>query len=270
MNPYKEGPSTTISVNGGPEMPFEEFERRANSLNDVGPTVKVSVNARAAALAWLNAFLATGQNEDRPLLYRTLAIEFFDAGVQFIGCDGTAIFRAFVPRAPHDEEPGYKEPEWPILAEAPERSIIVMDSDSFAIGFMRTLLRVTNEDFNAHQLLHISTSPIDEGAELSLGEEFLKDRLTLRSCGQRIDLPLFEDKYPNWREAKLGLDAAEHVEGLTIAPRIMAMTGRIKGARAIDLEFYGDSKHVTFTARGDCEVRGLLMPMRREKVEDDS
>lgn len=217
--------------------------------------VELSVSARVAATAWLNAFLATSQDEDRPILYRTLSLEFFDTGVQIICTDGTALFRTW---APSEEGAG-----WPLPEKVPEASVVVMDPDGFGIGFMRALLRVANEDGHEFEQLHFSTSAIDDGATIALGEEFMAKRLTLRACGQRIDLRLSDATFPGWRHLRLGIDDVERVEGMTVAPRLLAMIGKLKGVDKVDLAFHGENQRIAFVARGDAVVHGLLMPMRR-------
>lgn len=228
--------------------------------------LSVEVRAHALAVAWLNCYLAASQDEDRVVLYRTLCLEFFDTGVQLIGCDGTAVFRAWVPAVGQDDQ------AWPLIGEDPDRTIVVMDPDGFGIGFMRALLRVTNEEGHEFQPITISTAVADADATIALGDEFMTERVILRACGQRTDLRLYDGHYPNWRAAQLGIDAAELVDGMTIAPRILAMIGKLRGVTSVDLAFSGEEKRIAFVARGDTEVRGLLAPMRRmhtaAKVEE--
>lgn len=221
---------------------------------------QITVPARAAALAWLNAFQATGTYPDRPTLHHTLALEFFSGGVQVIGCDGTALFRSWVPSVPEDEE---RVAEWPDQSEAPERRIVVMDPDGFGKGYMTTLLRVTGEEAHEHEELVITTASQDEDATIALGSEFMTERLILRACGQRIDLVLYEGAYPDWRTLRLGIEAIERVDSLTLATRLFALVGKLKAVSAIDLDFYGQEKYIAFHARGESDVRGLLMPMRK-------
>lgn len=229
--------------------------------------VEVTVSARAAAIAWLNAFLATSQEEGRPTLYRTLALEVFNTGVQCIATNGYALFRTWVPSVAAVEEAEFDDEgivPWPATSRQPQRAVVVMDPDGFGLGFMRALLRVTNDEAHAFEELTITTSPQDDEATLALGAEFMSERLTLRACGQRIDLKLLEGAYPNWRALQLGVEAVERVDGMTVGPRLLALVGKIKGATSVDLAFHGESKHIAFTAHGACEVRGMLMPMRRE------
>lgn len=221
--------------------------------------VSVTVPARAAAVAWLNAYLAASQDEERPVLYRTLAVELFRDGIHLIGCNGHLLFRTWVGAA--DREAACP---WPDIAEAPPQSVVVMDPEGFGVGFMRTLLRVTNDEEMSREQLTLSTAAGDDGATLALGEEFMSERVILRACGQRLDLKLYESTYPDWRRLNLGIDESERVKGLTVAPKYLGFIGRLKDVHAADLTFHGTDRRIDLVVRGEgSEVRGLLMPMRR-------
>jgi len=230
------------------------MEERVTTVAIKQPTI-LTLPARAAAVAWMNAFSASGQDEERPALYRSLSLEFFPGGAHLVGCDGTVLFRTWVPRS--------DGAAWPEMDEAPESAVVVIDVDGFGLGFMRSLLRATNDDVHLHESLTFTVSASDNEAAPALGTEFLTQRLVLRACGQRLDLRLFEAAYPDWRRLRLGMETIERLESLTVAPRMFALLGKLKGVSAIDLEFYGASKHVAFVGRGECEVRGLVMPMRK-------
>lgn len=215
----------------------------------------IVVPARNAATGWVNSFLASGTDEDRPVLCQTLSLEWYDQGLHIVGSDGTALFRSWVPCEP--------ETKWPPHRYEPERQVIVMDTEGFGLAFMRSLLRVTNDEAHAHEELTVTTAPADEGATLSLGAAFTNERLILRACGQRIDLRLREDKYPNWRGLQLGIDDDDRVAGFVIASRLFAMVGKLKGVAAIDVKLHGDRKMIAFEADGDAPVRGLLAAMEK-------
>lgn len=217
----------------------------------------IRVPARAAAIGWLNAFLATSQDQGRPTLHRTLSVEIFDAGVHLISCDGQALFRTWVPTDPD-------KPAWPTIDECPNVAVIVRDRDLFGLAFMKTLLKVTSEDAHAHEELTIETVVADEDpATPTLGDELAQEILILRACGQRLDLQLLEAKYPEWRQLQFGIDSVERVDELIVAPRMFAMLGKLKNIDTLDLEVRGDDKAIWFTARCVSEVRarGLIMPM---------
>lgn len=230
--------------------------------------VEMTVPARAAALAWLNAFLATSEDPDRPLLYRTLSVEFFLFGIQIVGCDGTALFRSWVPTQDDGKERSRRNRHWPHDDLAPFKTIVVMDPDGFGKGFMATLLRVTAVDGHEFEELHIATASVDDEAAPALGGEFQTERLILRACGQRLDLRVMEDRYPDWRKLDLGY-GGQRLDGLTISPRLLGLLGKLKEVSQVDLDFHGEERHIGFTARGEGQerVRGLIMPMRRPEVK---
>lgn len=209
--------------------------------------------ATGAATAWLNAFLATGQSEDRPALCRTLAIEAFPQGVQFIGCDGTLLFRAWA-----------GEPTaWPDVSEAALWTAVVMDPDGFALSFMRTLLATAKA--SDHPELHEVTFEVTaiDSAEPALGDDFRAQQMVLHACGQQLSLRLYEDEYPNWRALRLGVQPIERVDGLRIALRMVKTLAKLKGVVSMDLDFHGKDRHIAFTAQGEAAICGVVMPMRK-------
>lgn len=224
-------------------------------MTATAPATLLTVPARLAATGWLNAFLAAGRDENRPILYRTLSVEIYPEGLHLIGCDGTALFRSWV---------GNEGAPWPEIDEAPLRAVVVMDVDGSGLAFMKTLLKATADEARLSEVLTLSIATVDDAATLPLGEEFISERLILRACGQRIDLRLFEDDYPDWRRLQLGIDARERMDRLMIATRMFGLVGKLKGVNAIDLSLHGDGKQIGFTASSEAgEVRGLMMPMRR-------
>jgi hypothetical protein len=250
---------STITIESGGESVTMTAEQLEQAVELVERRRTITIPAHVAATAWLNAHSATSKEEDRPTL-RALALEFFPRGVQFIGCDGTVLVRSWVPITDDD-----KPADFPTLDEAPSRSICLLDSEGFGASFMKALQRVTSEEGRSFEELSLTIQPNDEGATLALGEQFMTERLVLRACGQRTDLRLYEDAYVDWRKTRLGMEGIERVDSLTVAPRLLALIGKLKGIDAIDLEFYGADKHVAFVGRGLVEVRGILMPMRKRE-----
>ena len=223
-------------------------------------SVSISLAAGRAAVAWCNAFLATGDNVDRPVLYRTIAVEFFESGVQFVATSGHLLLRAW---CPSQDDPGA---EMPLTEEVPDTAVIVMDTDKFAIGFIKATLAAcgATDDGDVMPLV-LSVEPTDT-TEPQLGEELASERLTLRAFGQELHCRLYEGEYPNWRGLHFGLDAAELVDGMCLAPRLFALIGKLKGVTGIDCDFHGAERAIEVKTRyGDASVRGLLMPMRRDK-----
>lgn len=214
----------------------------------------VRVNAGRAAVAWLNAFLASSDDEARGVLYRTLSVEVFSTGLQFIGCNGILLFRTWVASggAP-----------MPLLEEAPERAVVVMDREKFALGFIRTMLAAAKDQTAEPLTVAIEAAPEPTTAP-TLGAAFNTQVLTLRAFGQRLHCPLYESEYVNWRGLQFGVPAAERVDGMKIAVNQFAAVGKLRGLQGIDCVFHGADRHIEIHGVGaEAEVRGLLMPMRR-------
>lgn len=218
-------------------------------------TTSISVNAGRGATAWLNAFLASGQDDSRTALNRTLCVEFFENGVHFVGCDGTILLRTWVPSTEHDDAP------FPGIDEIPDETVVVMDPDKFAVGFVRALLAASKDAEFSPMSIAVEPAPTDEPA---LGESLAADMLTLHAFGQRLHCRLYDGAYPDWRRLQFGIATAELVDGMTLAPRMFATVGKLRDVSRVDCGFSGDARQITITATGATEVRGLLMPMRRE------
>lgn len=227
------------------------------------------VFAHDGALAWLNAAVACGQNKERPALFRTVRIEFFKAGVQFIGCDGTMLFRTWAPYSDIGDLPApMPEPE-----KEPVDAVTVKDFDQFALSFMKTLLGATAGE-NARILELVFCIDRVEAEQPALGAEVAKYVLTLTALGQRLSCQLYDGQFPAWRALQLGLQADEVVEGMTLAPKMFKAVGKLRGVVGVDCTFLGEAKAIEVkSVHGSVPFAGLLAPMRRptdrQKPEPD-
>lgn len=244
------------TVNGGPCIRCAAKAVRALVRAKVDGVV--SVPAGSAATAWLNAFLATSDDEARPALYRTLSVELFAAGVQFVATDGTMLFRTWV---------AAEGAPMPILAEDPDARVVVMDRDRFAVGFIRTMLAAAKDNERERLTMQIETAPTPADGAL-LGESLHAKVLTLRAFGQQLHCTLYEGEFPNWRRLEFGILPVEQVDGMKLATRIFGAVGKLRGLSAgVDCDFHGAERQIEIHGVGaTAEVRGLLMPMRREKA----
>lgn len=216
------------------------------------------IRADVGATAWLNAAIASSNDDARPALYRTLAVEFFARGIQFIGCNGHALFRTWAPYSDNGDLPApHPEPD-----EPPDDQIVVSDVDKFALGFMRTLLSACEE----YDDLEVGVEKAEETGEPALGEALTEYVLTLRAHGQTFAARIYEGEYPNWRALSFGLDDFERVDGMKIGTRLFGFVGKLKGVAGVDCAFRGEDQAIEIRSTHDGlpSVRGLLMPMRRE------
>jgi hypothetical protein len=221
-----------------------------------GSHVQITINARLAAIAWLNAFQATSKEMTRPLIRQTLSLEVFPAGVQFVATNGHILFRSWVPS---------QTATWPAESRRPKRQFTVMDPDGFGVGFLRALLALTTKEEHQHESLIISSSEADDEIEPSFGSEFQTERVTLRACGQRLDLMVRDEPYPDWRHLRLGMDDLAFVDGMSVSPKYLSTIGKLKDVLSVELTFTGENCAILLNAAGfeGSGTRGLLMPMRR-------
>lgn len=222
------------------------------------PYAKIEVRARRAALATLNAFLASGTDDERTQLYRTLGIEVFPTGIQFIGCDGTMLFRTWAPSTGNEDAP------MPRLEESPDCSVVVMDTEKFAQSFMRALLSACVEA-NEFAPLDVVVDRSDLPHEPPLGEPMYRYAITFRALGQELHCRLLDQPFVGWRAAHYGLGPDERVDGMRLSPRLFATAGKLRGVTSLECTFKGDERAIAFEALDGLQVvaRGLLMPMRR-------
>lgn len=222
------------------------------------------VRAGDGAQAWINAAIACSQDDARRAIYRTISIEFFRSGVQFVATDGHVLFRTWAPYS----DIGDLDARHPESDEAPEESVVVADVDKFALGFMKTLLAALDEE--SYLELSMTVQPADSDAEPALGDELTKEVLVLQALGQRLTCQVFEGPYPDWRHLEFGLDKAELVDGMMLAPKIFAAVGKLKGVNGIECSFHGEERAIEIRTpdNGSLSVRGLLMPMRRLSKAD--
>lgn len=257
-------------MDGAPAKTADQIQAALDARHD---TVERKVFAHDGALAWLNAAVACGQNKERPVLFRTVRIEFFKSGVQFIGCDGTMLFRTWAPYSDIGDLPApMPEPE-----KDPVDAVTVKDSDQFALSFMKTLLGATAGE-NARILELVFSIDRVDAEQPALGAEVAKYALTLTALGQRLSCELYDGQFPAWRALQLGLKSDEVVEGMTLAPKMFKAVGKLRGVVGVDCTFLGEKKAIEVRAvHGSVPFAGLLMPMHRptdrqkpeEPEEDD-
>ena len=224
--------------------------------------VRAELRARDVALAWLNASIASGDNPDRAPLYKSLAIEFFANGVQFVGCDGVMLLRTWAPLVT-----AIGESPAPDATATPYHRIVVRDESKFARTFFATVLAATAGDLGSVEPLELAVELAPEIASEPAMDDALRPlRLAIRTLKQELHLPLWEGEYPAWRSVGFGLQV-ERVAGLRIASWVFAALGKVKGASAWSLEFNGAAAGIRIESSLGVKVHGVVMPMEppREK-----
>lgn len=100
----------------------------------MNPTHAARYPARLLALAWQATRLAAATEKERPVLYRTTALEVFDGrGIRLTSTNTFALLSTFVPTLENLYDPSAT----PGLDEAPDGAFVVADVDNRLLGMMR-------------------------------------------------------------------------------------------------------------------------------------
>ncbi|MEM9467679.1 MAG: hypothetical protein AAGA90_20050 [Actinomycetota bacterium] len=153
----------------------------------------------AFADAWLSAACASGAEKDRPALNRTVLIEQYDGhGARLVSTDGYVLFSAWVPST----EATFAMWAPPLLMEAPDRVAVAMDTDGRAASLFK-FIRSTAAKEDGPDLGELTVSlgdpadhPDKPGQLAGMAVTYVSFELPNR---ERLQLPIFEGKYPDWR-----------------------------------------------------------------------
>lgn len=143
-----------------------------------------TTDAYGVAVAWQNAAIASSKDDGRPALYRTISVEFFKTGVQLVATDGHMLFRTWAPYSDMGDLPA-AVPAW---KERPVDSVVVMDPDKFALGFMKTLGTALGKKDAPDSELTFTIEAAPSEAEPALGDAFQAHVLvmTVPDLGQQL------------------------------------------------------------------------------------
>jgi hypothetical protein len=164
----------------------------------------ITLPAEFVIPAWRNAWLATGDDDDRPALYRTVLMEWFPAGVRFVATDGYMLVVSYASADREDIRPDVPEHD-----VSPTGSVVAIAADRLMADFLKhravevkAYQRALYETGAAEPVnITFSIGTIDEPnsgqQQLDLGED--KRRLIVSCDMERIALPLYDGEYATWR-----------------------------------------------------------------------
>lgn len=229
----------------------------------------ITLDAGTLARGWLAVYQATGKDDNRPAIYKTLHIQQHSHGVRLVATDSYMILTCWVPEADNDLTP---EPGWD---EVPYASATVIDRHSRAISLLTYALTLANSD--DHKTLEVNISlnvpwqPDDtDPKDLQIdGFEALAAVLEVPEK-ERLQMEVYEGGYPNVgglltrqkrvRTDMLGLNP-DITARLSKAAKIAVQGGDPElGASGIKLWFGGRDKPLQVAFGSDPEITGLVMP----------
>jgi len=218
-------------------------------------------NARDLARGWLSVALASANDEARPALYRTVAIEQFAEGVRLVATDSYMILRTWVPAVDHayDPEPG--------LDEAPITTAVAIDEYGRGKGLLSHLLKLsTAKDalpIEVRLTLGVVEPEEGEGTFAGMDATWV---IVEHPDAERLRLRAYEGEFPNWRKLFDG-HTPQTTDAVALGiPRLTALAklGKIHGdANPLLWRFGGEigPAHVA-VKDSDPFVEGLVMPVR--------
>ena len=229
----------------------------------------ITLDAGQLARGWLAVYQATGKDDNRPAIYKTLHLQQHTHGVRLVATDSYMILTAWVPDVDDDLAP---EPGWD---EIPYASCTVIDRHGRAVSLLNYLLTLANsddqKDIEVNISLNVPWQPDDtDPKDLQIdGFQALAATLEVPEK-ERLQLEVYEGNYPDVgallarqkrvRTDMLGL-AADVTARLAKAAKIAVQGGDPELASAgLKLWFGGRDKPLQVAFGSEPEVTGLVMP----------
>lgn len=210
------------------------------------------------ATAWLNCSLASSDDDNRPVLYRTLLVERFRHGVQLVATDSHLLLGSFIPTAAGDLDPP------PSIDDAPISSTVVVDRDKRMSSLMAYVLKEATAAAKNEMPFDVTLSTASAEADHAPTLDPSLDRamFVAEIEAERLALPIYEGDFPTWR-ALLGATKPKPTGRSVFAPQLLGVFGKLRNLGApIVMEYAGPTGMVALSAPG-CETYlfGGLMPM---------
>lgn len=200
-------------------------------------------NAGQLATAWLNVSQAAGQDDNRPIMYRTTLLEIHNTGVRLVATDSLLMLYAWVPYASDD----LANP--PAVRTKPTEAHIVMDHDKRMIDLMRFMRREAKEadknDWDCFVDLSIQKAA-DRGGQQVIDSVLAPFVFRASTDRERLELPTYDAEYADWRSV-FKRDAAA-VETIRFGVDQFTRLGRLVDVSMLHLEMAGTLGLVSFDA----------------------
>jgi len=216
------------------------------------PEFRAVLPARLFAVAWLNAWQATGQEEDMPVLYRTVMVEAVDDGVRLWATNSYVLFRSSLD--------GNGDP---IEDDVTGTTLIAMDPDGRAKALMAYVMKDATVKDKPDATVEVYTARSEHGVD-TLTPELQRGALVIEYESERLGLDLFESPAPSWRSLDNGTgDATDRVALGEAAIKPLSGLRCATGSPAVvEFGFEGEWGAISVRASTIPELRGVVMPVR--------
>ena len=223
-------------------------------------------DAEQFAAAWLAVFAATGQDEMRPLLHRTLNIETHADGVRLAALDGYMLLSCAVP---HKGRLG--------VSDGPAvESITVHDPDHRGRDLLKFAYKTVTAKDAPPDDIGVSFGPgtLEDGQFAGMEQDVIT--LTFPAISQTpesVSLSLMEQTFPEWRQLVEREDKTTREVALSLEVLSRLATVRQRGFEHIRLTFDGPLGPIILDANRlgmPLQLVGALMPVRMSGREAEA
>lgn len=180
-------------------------------------------DAQTFAKAWLAVFTATSDDDARPILYRTIAVEIWPTGVRLSATDSFMIWSAWVPRV------GSRMSEPPDFGELPDRVITACDEDYRGRDLLKFAYKgVTAKDAPPQNLkVTLGPAPLEDGQFPGTEREAVTFSFPADvAIGDRVVLGTIDGTYPEWRS--LMTRKPSNAKSVALNPELLSRVFSIK------------------------------------------
>lgn len=223
----------------------------------------LTFDAGLLARGWLSVAIATGKDEGRPALDRTVSIEAFASGVRLTATDSYVLLRVWVPTLENEWEGA--EPD---LDEAPAETSVAVDPHGRGKGFLAYALKLAKEAAKAEAIdppevrltLNVEGDAETEGTFDGMEPSYV----VLELPDETLRLETYEGDYPQWRNA-IGNYKRESTSALALSPEIIGRLSKLGTVHPGPLLWhFGGERGMARLAMPEADpvVFGVVMPVR--------
>ncbi len=234
------------------------------TVTDPAVPVTTLFDARTFARGWMSVAVASGKDEARPVLNRTIAVELHPGGARLIATDSHVLLHAWIPADLGDEEPGLDEP--------PAVLAVAADPHGRAKSLMAYLINLTGGEDPPLVDLTVTIGPADDPDDDNAFEGFGRTAVFLEVPDQeRLTLHTIEAPFPDWRTIVHAF-TPEKTNAVALRPDLVANLGKL-GKYHDDkplLWRFGGVEKAALVEVADTipHVAGVVMPMRFPWADD--
>lgn len=212
--------------------------------------------------AWLAVTQASGDDDEEPLLYRTVSVDLFGNGVRLAATDKCVLLHAWVPEHESSMDDGPSPDEVPIVAA------VARDLHGRAGGLLKHLLKLAkaaekDEDGGETPLVRLTIGTAEASSGTFDGMEGPSVTLD-HPDHERVVLDVMELPFPNWPRMTAGFSLAP-TKTVAWTPRVIGVL--VKAASffdwlvPIECQFAGPKAGALVDLVGsDPAVAGMIMP----------